>query len=121
MKRTAAVALCFVLASGIAWSADIRLYTVNSKGQQGLVRFVTGTDKPGCHDLPIKRRIHRASQVGFDYCRLFSERDCNEEAVVSVRWKNKKPPTDRLTPGARWFLPGDRGTKVASWECRTKP
>ncbi len=121
MKRIPIAALILALAGGSAWAADIRLYTVNSKGQQSLVKLVTGTDRPGCHDLLLKRRIHRVSQVGFEYCRLFSDKDCREETVIAVRWKNKKDPTDRLTPGARWFLPGDRGTKVASWECNGKP
>jgi len=31
--------------------------------------------------------------------------------------KNKKSPVNDFTQGARWFLPGERGSKTASWKC----
>lgn len=121
MKFVPLVVTAILLLSDAAWSADIRFYTINSRQQQSLISLVTGTNKPGCHNFLTKRRVYRVSQVGFEYCRLYSEKNCKSEAEVTVRWKNKKPPTDKLTPGARWFLAGERGTKIASWKCHNKP
>jgi len=121
MMRAGLIFLGLFVASHYAWPAEVRFYTINSKQQQRLVGFVMGTSKPGCHGFLAKRRIHRVAQVGFAYCRLFNERDCKPEDIVKVRWKNKEPPTDKLTPGARWFLEGEQGSKIASWECVTQP
>ncbi len=121
MKCFRFVAVVFLLLSDAAWSAEIRFYTVNSRQQQSLVSLIAGTSKPGCHNFLTKRRVYRISQVGFEYCRIFAEKNCDAEAVVTARWKNKKPPTDKLTPGARWFLAGERGTKIGSWECYKIP
>lgn len=121
MKFFRLIAVGFLLVSDAVWSADIRFYTTNSRQQQSLISLVTGTGKPGCHNFLTKRRVYRISQVGFEYCRIYSEKNCKADAVVTTRWKNKKQPTDKLTPGSRWFLAGERGTKIASWECLKKP
>ncbi len=115
------LAVFLLLFSTSAWCAEIRFYTVNSKQQQSLISLVTGTGKPGCHNFLTKRRVHRISQVGFESCGVYAERNCNTDTAITARWKNKKKPTTVLTPGGRWFLEGERGTKIASWECRSKP
>ena len=114
-------AIGLLLVTDAAWSADIRFYTINSRQQQSLVSLVTGTSKPGCHNFLTKRRVYRISQIGFEYCRIYAEKNCKADAVATARWKNKKQPTDKLTPGARWFLAGERGAKIASWECHKAP
>ncbi len=121
MKRLHYTALVFLLLSNAAWGAEIRFYTINSRQQQSLISLITGTNKPGCHNFLTKRRVYRISQVGFEYCRIFADRNCKTEAVVTASWKNKKQPTDKLKPGARWFLAGERGTKIVSWECLEQP
>ncbi len=121
MKCFRVAAVVVLLFSSAAWAAEIRFYTANSRQQQSLITLVTGTGKPGCHNFLTKRRVYRISQVGFEYCRIFAEKNCNAEAVVTARWKNKKPPTDKLKPGARWFLAGERGAKIASWACHKTP
>ncbi len=121
MKLVRIFALACLFCSAVAWSAEIRFYSANSKQQQSLISFVTGTSKPGCHNFLTKRRVYRVSLVGFEYCRMFAEKNCEAEAIVTARWKNEKPPTDMLNPGARWFLAGKRGTKIASWECYKAP
>lgn len=121
MKCICSMAIIFLLLSDTAWSAEIRFYTVNKRQQQSLISLIAGTTKPGCHNFLTKRRVYRISQVGFEHCRIFAERNCKPENVVTARWKNKKQPTDKLTPGARWFLAGERGTKIASWECHKQP
>ncbi len=101
-----------------AWTADIRFYTINKKQQQSEVALVVGTKKPGCHNFFPRRRVYRVAQVGFRYCRLFAEKDCRPDSAVTASWKNRKDPTDQLTPGSRWFLAGKRGVEIASWECQ---
>lgn len=103
--------------SDVASSADLRLYTANKLLQQRRITVIRDTDEPGCHNLIKKRRVYRAAQIGFATCTLYSEKDCEAGTEIEVRWKNKKKPKTAFTRGARWFLPGERGAKMASWKC----
>ena len=98
-------------------AADFRMYTANKLKQQREVTFVLNTDEPGCHNLIKKRRIYRVAQIGFETCTVYSEKDCEEGTEVPVSWKNKKDPVTSFTRGARWFLPGELGSKMRSWKC----
>ena len=64
-----------------------------------------------------RRKVYRVAQIGFKTCALYAEKDCEVGAEIGVSWKNKKAPVNDFTPGARWFLPGERGSKMASWKC----
>jgi hypothetical protein len=117
--------LLFVALAGAAANAadempNIRLYTVNSKGQQDQVSLAFGTGKPGCHNLLPARTIYRVAQVDFAYCTVYSAGDCAAGGAVAARWKGKEAPVEKLTPGARWMLPGEAGAKIASWNCAPK-
>lgn len=98
-------------------AADFRLYTANKLLQQREVSMVRNTDKPGCHNLITKRRIYRVAQIGFEACSVYTESDCEAGTEIEVSWKNKKTPTTTFTRGARWYLPGERGSKMKSWKC----
>ncbi len=98
-------------------AADFRMYTANKLMQQREVTFVLNTDEPGCHNLIKKRRIYRVAQIGFESCTVYSEKNCEEGTEIPVSWKNKKDPITSFTRGARWFLPGERGSKMRSWKC----
>lgn len=100
---------------------EIRFYKVNKHAQQERVALVRGVDEPGCHNFILNPKVHRVAQIGFKSCTLYSESDCETGSELSVSWKRKKKPTTSLTPGARWFLAGERGTKVASWRCEREP
>ena len=102
---------------GLAGAADFRMYTANKLMQQREVTFVRNTDEPGCHNLFKKRKIYRVAQIGFETCSVYSEKDCEEGSEIPVSWKNKKDPVTSFTRGARWFLPGERGSKMRSWRC----
>lgn len=101
----------------LSQAADFRMYTANSYLQQRQVTMVRNTDEPGCHNLITKRRIYRVAQIGFESCTVYSAKDCAEGTEIAVSWKNKKEPKTVFTRGARWFLPGERGSKMASWKC----
>ena len=98
-------------------AADFRMYTANKLMQQREVTFVRNTDEPGCHNLITKRRIYRVAQIGFETCSVYSGKDCEKGTEIPVSWKNKKDPVTSFTRGARWFLPGERGSKMRSWKC----
>ena len=105
------------VAYNLASAADFRMYTANDLMQQREITFVRNTDEPGCHNLFTKRRVYRVAQIGFENCTVFSEKDCEEGTEIPVSWKNKKEPTTVFTRGARWYLPGERGSKMGSWKC----
>lgn len=110
---------CLVAASVAETSpaADFRLYYANKLLQQRQVAMVRNTDEPGCHNLIKKRRIYRVAQIGFETCTVYAEKNCEAGTEIEVSWKNKKAPSVSITPGARWYLPGERGTKMGSWNC----
>jgi len=110
-----------LIAGDMALAADLRLYTANKLLQQRRVSMVRNTDEPGCHNLFTKRRIYRVAQIGFETCTLYSKKDCEDGTEIGVSWKNKKEPVYAFTQGARWFLPGKRGAKMASWKCDENP
>lgn len=121
VNRTAFAVVCLGILGltvyNLASAADFRMYTANSFMQQRQVTFVRNTDEPGCHNLITKRRIYRVAQIGFETCSIYSEKDCEEGTEIAVSWKNKKTPKTSFTRGARWFLPGERGSKMGSWKC----
>jgi len=110
-----------LVAGDLALAAELRLYTANKLLQQRRVSMVRNTDEPGCHNLISKRRIYRVAQIGFETCTLYAKKDCEAGTEIGVSWKNKKDPVNEFTQGARWFLPGERGDKMASWMCVEKP
>ena len=121
MKTTAAsISLSVIVAvfgSAVASAADVRLYTANKLLQQRQISLVRNTDEPGCHNLITRRKVYRVAQIGFKSCTLYAKKDCEVGTEIGVSWKNKKPPVNDFTSGARWFLPGERGSKMASWKC----
>lgn len=120
--RLAALSISLLLATVIidgaaASAADLRLYTANKLLQQRRISMVRNTDEPGCHNLITRRKVYRVAQIGFETCTLYAKKDCEAGSEIGVSWKNKKSPVHDFTPGARWFLPGERGSKMASWKC----
>ena len=121
MKFTA-ISISLLLAAvtfgtGVASAADLRMYTANKLLQQRRISMVRNTDEPGCHNMVTRRKIYRVAQIGFKTCTLYADKDCEAGTEIGVSWKNKKSPVNDFTQGARWFLPGERGSKTASWKC----
>jgi hypothetical protein len=121
----AAVTGWFALAAGTANAAEIRFYKVNSKGQQSEVGFLRNRDKPGCHNTLGGRDVFRVAQIGFTYCEVYSEKDCEADSALIMNWKGPvKPnsaraqPTERLMPGDMWYFDENEPLEINSWKCQ---
>jgi len=107
------------LLAPVAAHADIRFYTINDRGQQSLLPLVWKPDSPGCHALPISWKVHKVAVVRFEYCEVFSSRDCADGTQVKAYWK-KKPNRSAtfLTPGTEWYFDPKGEVEVGSWRCK---
>lgn len=113
------VSLAIATGQAFAIDPDIRFYKANKRLQQDrIVDFGQG-DKPGCHDFLKSTRVHRIANYGFEFCVLYSQRNCTEGSEISARWKEDAETRTELAQGARWFPVREdvRGAKVGSWKC----
>ena len=101
-------------------AADIRFYRINKQDQQARITLLGGATAPGCHNFPHRPRVHRIGVIGFKQCSVYTAKDCAAASLAKTRWKDNPEKKNHMTPGARWFLPGDRGSKLASWRCLAK-
>ncbi|MGU9957690.1 MAG: hypothetical protein ACNYPI_08780 [Arenicellales bacterium WSBS_2016_MAG_OTU3] len=107
-------------------AAGIQFYKVNKKHQQIGLFNVKDTHKPGCHNFRLKKKIARVGQVGFDYCEVFSKKDCVQASAYAFNWSGKKLkqykkikyPTQQVRPGNLWVIKtGLDNHIVRSWRC----
>ena len=102
-------------------AANFRIYRANKHLQQDRV-IATNEDEPGCHNLLLSLKIYRVAQIGYEYCTVYADRDCEAGSEVSVSWKQEDAPVTRFTQGDRWFLAGGdrRGHDMGSWYCEAR-
>lgn len=123
------------LTASIAWQAnsvsyaenaevnkrqDIRLYRINKDGIATRFWFTRGkANKAGCHNIRKRSRLHRAVQFGFSECKIFTQKDCADDSVLSFSRKDAPQPETKLEQGYSWFVISDneRGELVKSWHC----
>lgn len=110
---------------GVANAAEIRFYKVNSKGQQSAVGFLRNRDEPGCHNTLGGRDVFRVAQIGFTYCQVYSEKNCEEGSALIMNWKGpvrsnsaRAQPTERLMPGDMWYFDENESLEINSWMCQ---
>ena len=107
--------------------AEIRFYSMNEQQQQRELVLVPGAGQAGCHNLPLTRAVYRVAQVGFTFCEIYANKDCQAGSEHNLRWaattqdSDKIGPTTRITPGAKWLFATAGATKVRSWSCRLNP
>ena len=118
--------LSAVLADG---HGSLQLLRLNLKDQ--LVQSAKVGGETGCQNFVWARRAHRAVQLGYAYCELYSRRNCPADRAIDVLWlgSHYRPqpdldpdtPQPRILPGTRWQLATENGDKknlrVASWRC----
>jgi len=73
----------------------------------------------GCHNFLKRARLHKAVQFGFKNCRVFTQKNCAEESIMSFNRDKEPEPTTDLTQGYGWLPIGEhkRGERVRSWYC----
>ena len=107
--------------------AEIRFYSMNEQKQQRELVLVPGAGQAGCHNLPLTRAVYRVAQVGFTFCEIYAEKNCQPGSEHYLRWSattqnlDKTEPTARITPGAKWLFATAGATKVGSWSCQLNP
>lgn len=97
----------------------IRFYKLNNKDQQVRIQISDKTSsKAGCNNFLTKPRIYRLTQIGFDVCRVYSEKNCAADSIVEGLWKGEKTSSE-LSQGGEWLFTSDnpKGTKLKSWAC----
>ena len=125
--------LVFILAvpgwAGIAVAHDhgkIRIYNLNSKGQEVKQRMVSNPENGECYTSPVAREISRFAQIGYDRCRLYSKDECEAGSEITAMWGERKyrvadiditqPQTDLLR-GTQWVVSQEENIKIRSWYC----
>ncbi|NOZ10498.1 MAG: hypothetical protein GXP09_05620 [Gammaproteobacteria bacterium] len=112
---------CLLMTMGAVVQAEIRFYKVDK--HDGLKRqmFMRNDDKPGCHNAPGARKVHRVAVIDFAHCSVYAEKNCKDKTELPAYWK-KKPDREKikLTVGSRWYMNvdgADKNVKVRSWRC----
>lgn len=98
----------------------IRFYKLNSKDQPVRVIVREKTAKAsGCHNFLGEKTIYRLTQIGFEYCSVYSEKNCVESSILEGLW-DEKDNASQLTQGGEWLFNYDleRGLKMKSWSCQ---
>lgn len=112
----------------IAAAADpeIKFYRLSRDKRIAEIEFILGTKDTGCHNFTPGRKVHRVSVIGFEFCSLFSESNCDKDSALKAKWKgrtrieSKKHPLIELTQGSRWYLDPKTNVKAQSWYCKGK-
>jgi len=126
--------LMLFCASALLWSVSasagqkIRMYEVNSKLQQRKIIIGGAVEEAGCHDLLWGKRVYRFVQIGYAWCKVYSEKACAADSIVTAYWQDgdyKKydidgsKPQEKLYPGTKWVI--DSGAAdIQSWYCEAK-
>jgi len=106
---------------------EIRFYSMNEQQQQQELALVPGAGQVGCHNLPLTRAVYRVAQVGFTFCEIYAQKDCQPGSKYNLRWSattqdpDKTESTTKITPGAKWLFATVSTAKVGSWSCQLNP
>ena len=104
----------------------IRMYKLNSKGQEINQLWVKKPRAEKCVTAIRNRKVSQFAQTGFAWCQIFSEKDCAEGSEVPAMWGGKRyrvadidieQPQVRLLRGSEWMLSEDSNVEIRSWFC----
>ena len=105
----------------------IRIYNLNSKGQEIKQRMVKNPENEQCYTSPMAREISRFAQVGYDHCRLYANDECESGSEITAMWGEKKYrvadiditlPQTKLLRGTKWIVSAEENMKIRSWYCQ---
>jgi len=100
-------------------SKIIRFYKLNSKGQQNrLLIRESRLKRAGCQNFATQTTIYRLTQIGFQYCQVFQEKNCEASSILEGLWKGEKPDSN-FSQGGEWLFTqyGENGAEAQSWFC----
>lgn len=123
--RKLAVAACLgsmlLAMTSAAWAADFRVYRANDQLQLDQVPIMD-EDEPGCHNMLLRLTVYRVAQIGYEFCSIYAQKDCESGTEIPVTWKQEEAPVKQFTQGDRWFLVSDdrQGTTMGSWYCEAR-
>ena len=98
----------------------IRFYKLNKQDQQNrLLMHESRLKKTGCHNFATSPKVYRLTQIGFEYCYLYTKKNCQSGSEITGVWKEKKQDK-KFTQGGAWFFnqSNPRGEKAKSWFCQ---
>ena len=104
----------------------VRMYKLNKKKQMIRQKWLKDVEEPGCHNTFKSRKVHRFTQIGYDYCILYAQDSCQEGSEVLAKWEGRKyknadfdvdQPQLKIFQGAEWFLDPEKNVTVRSWYC----
>jgi len=105
----------------------IRFYKVNDKGQETRQSMVRNTDEPGCHNVRRSLKASRVVVLGFSWCEVYAEKDCDPQSRLVANWDGerkkseaKRQPNGRMDKGTRWVLNPVENIPVASFNCESE-
>lgn len=128
VKKSAITSLIISsISASSLWAADIRFYKIN-KHQQTDKIWVSKkkSQQSGCHNFRGKPRIFKVVQVGYDFCSLYQEKNCTENALIKASHEGIDAFASRLQEGYGWLpsLNADttsansNGVAIHSWKCQ---
>ena len=106
--------------------ASMRMYKLNNKGQLNRVRWLKGVGEAGCRGSGKAREVNKFAQVGFLYCTLYAESNCQEGSELTAMWDGDdykradidiSQPQVRLLRGTEWVLDPKENVELKSWYC----
>ena len=107
-------------------NGKIRMYKLNKKKQLVKLNWIKGGGEMVCVNSKKRRDIHRFAQIGYEFCQLFAEKDCEAGTEVTAMWTGKKlrntdidisRPQTKLLQGSEWITHPEKNTAIRSWFC----
>lgn len=129
VKRLLPLALGVIcLMPTIAHSADskrqeIRFYKANKQLQTDRIWFTKKKSKQaGCHNFLKAARVYKLVLLGYDYCEIYTQKDCQADSLVGATRKKGTISAKKLTEGYAWLPISEhkKGEKLRSWQCFEK-
>ena len=109
--------------------ATVRVYSLNKKGQATRKKWVKSVRPGQCFNARKAHGVHRFAQLGYEFCELFGDKNCNPDQRVTAMWQGKhyrvggkeidtSIPQIQLGRGSKWILHPTQNIKVRSILCQ---
>lgn len=94
LSLTLIVGLCCISQAQASARQTIRFYKVDRQIQADRIKFTKKkASNPGCHSFRKKARVYKTVQIGYNWCSLYSKKDCTSESIINL---SKQDPAEIL-------------------------